>query len=156
MYKHALIGLTALFLTACGEEEGGVAKASTQDSGAQKTTIKRSVDFAQVTRGARLFQQNCAKCHGAMGEGSPNWRTPDTNGYYPPPPLNGTAHTWHHPLSVLRRTVRQGGIPLGGVMPAFADKLSDEDIDAILAWIQTQWPDEVYTAWSERNLQASR
>ncbi len=41
-------------------------------------------------------------------------------------------------------------------MPAFADKLSDGDIDAILPWVQTKWPDEVYAAWSERNRQASR
>lgn len=156
MYQHALIGLTALLLASCGQDEGGAAKASTQFPGSQKVAIERTVDFAQVTRGGRLFQQNCAECHGAMGEGDPNWRTLDANGHYPPPPLNGTAHTWHHPMSILRRTVRQGGVPLGGVMPAFADKLSDGDIDAILAWVQTKWPDEVYAAWSERNQQASR
>lgn len=156
MFKHALIGLTALLLTACGQEESGVAKASTQILGLQKATIERNIDFSQVSRGGRLFQQNCTECHGAMGEGTPNWRTLDANGDYPPPPLNGTAHTWHHPLSVLQRTIRQGGIPLGGVMPAFGDKLSDEEIDAILAWVQTKWPDEIYAAWSERNVRASR
>ncbi len=52
----------------------------------------------------------------------------------------------------LHRTIKIGGIPLGGSMPAFADKLSDTQIDAILAWIQFQWPVEIYGAWLERNI----
>ena len=108
----------------------------------------------QVHRGGDLFQTHCAECHKADASGTPDWRTPLANGKYPPPPLNGTAHAWHHPLSVLRRTVRTGGIPLGGTMPGFADKLSAEQIDDILAWVQTHWSDEIYRIWHERNTQA--
>jgi len=111
---------------------------------------------AQEAKGYRLFQANCASCHQADASGTHEWRRLDASGHYPPPPLNGTAHTWHHPLSVLRRTVVQGGIPLGGTMPAFGDKLTVEEIDAILAWIQSNWPEEVYAAWHISNLQAKR
>ena len=75
---------------------------------------------------------------------------------YPPPPLNGTAHTWHHPLNVLRRTVRKGGVSLGGSMPGFVDKLSNREIDTILAWIQSHWSDRIYRIWDKRNRQASK
>ena len=32
-------------------------------------------------------------------------------------------------------------------MPAWKDKLSDEDIDAVIAWMQSVWPEEIYRAW---------
>ncbi|ODB95270.1 hypothetical protein A3197_17125 [Candidatus Thiodiazotropha endoloripes] len=109
----------------------------------------------QVTRGQELYQMHCAECHKPDASGTTEWRTLDANGKLPPPPLNGTAHTWHHPLSVLRRTVRLGGVPLGGSMPGFSDKLSAEQIDTILAWIQTHWSDEIYRIWHERDTQAN-
>jgi len=36
-------------------------------------------------------------------------------------------------------------------MPPFEDTLSDEEIDAAIAYFQSKWNDEVYTLWSERN-----
>lgn len=40
-------------------------------------------------------------------------------------------------------------------MPGFSDKLSVEQIDDILAWIQTHWSDEIYRIWHERDTQAN-
>ncbi len=105
----------------------------------------------QVERGAAVFAQNCAECHGANAEATPNWREATPDGKYPPPPLNGTAHAWHHSLDVLRRQINLGGVPLGGVMPAFQDKLSAADIDAAIAYFQSKWSDEIYAIWIERN-----
>ena len=109
----------------------------------------------QVERGAGVFAQNCAQCHGANAEATPNWRELNPEGKYPPPPLDGTAHAWHHPLDILRRTIRQGGIPLGGTMPPFEDKLSAEEIDAAIAFFQSKWRGAIYTAWLERNGEAA-
>lgn len=109
----------------------------------------------QVAAGALLYRDNCATCHKKNAEGTPEWKTRDANGKLPPPPLNGTAHTWHHPLDVLRTVVRRGGVPLGGSMPGFAEKLDQQQIDAILAWVQSHWSDEIYAIWRERDL-ASR
>ena len=103
----------------------------------------------QVAEGAVLYQESCAACHKENAEGSPNWRQRNAEGMLLPPPLNGTAHTWHHPLKVLRTVVKQGGEPVGGSMPAFADKLTDEQIDAILAWVQSLWSNEIYNLWLE-------
>lgn len=104
----------------------------------------------QVAQGEKLFLENCAACHGNNAEATPNWKQTDANGNYPPPPLNGSAHAWHHDLEILRRTIRQGGKPLGGQMPAFEDRLNAGQIDAIIAFFQSKWPDEIYTRWAGR------
>ncbi len=105
----------------------------------------------QVEQGEALFQIHCAGCHGPDAASTPDWRVIDEYGNYPPPPLNGTAHAWHHPLQQLRQTVQDGGIPLGGVMPPFRTVLTDQEIDAVLAWVQDHWSDEIYLRWLERN-----
>lgn len=104
----------------------------------------------QVIEGKNLFAANCASCHGKNAESVPDWRKRDANGNYVPPPLNGTAHAWHHSLKILRQTIRKGGKPVGGIMPAFEDKLSDDQIDAIIAWFQSLWSDEIYSMWMQR------
>ena len=85
------------------------------------------------------------------GQGTPNWQKRDAEGKLPPPPLNGTAHTWHHPVKVLFRTVREGTASLGGNMPPWQDKLSNDEILLIINWITSLWPDEIYEAWKRRN-----
>ena len=104
----------------------------------------------QHDKGELLFQQNCASCHGANAELSIDWKKTDSNGKYPPPPLNGTAHAWHHSLQQLKQTIKLGGVPLGGVMPAFESKLSDSNIDAIISYFQSKWPEQTYRKWSAR------
>jgi thiol:disulfide interchange protein DsbC len=104
----------------------------------------------QVLQGEKLFRQNCAGCHGQNAEATPDWKKTDANGNYPPPPLNGTAHAWHHDLDLLRRTVREGGAKLGGQMPAFEGVLSSEEIDSVIAFFQSKWPDDTFQRWAGR------
>jgi len=104
----------------------------------------------EVVRGKEIFATNCASCHGQNAEATPNWKTLDANGNYPPPPLNGTAHAWHHPLSVLKMVIEEGGEPVGGVMPAWGDTLSDQQIMEVIASFQSYWPDTVYGQWLVR------
>jgi len=123
----------------------------TGSSFAEETLPGKWYSASQLELGKRLFQQNCAACHGEQGQGlAEDWKKPLTDGSYPPPPLNGTAHTWHHPISTLIRTIDQGGIPLGGKMPAFGDKLSAEEKTALIARIHDWWPEEIYQGWVER------
>jgi len=75
----------------------------------------------------------------------------DSLGNYPPPPLNGTAHAWHHDKEVLKATIEEGGVKLGGTMPAFKNILSDTDIDAAIACFQSKWPEVLYQNWENRN-----
>ena len=102
----------------------------------------------QLEKGEQLFQQQCASCHGANAELTIDWNKTDNNGKYPPPPLNGTAHAWHHSLEQLKETIQRGGIPLGGLMPAFASTLSDADIDAVISYFQSKWPKQTYRKWA--------
>jgi mono/diheme cytochrome c family protein len=106
---------------------------------------------SQLELGKKVFKENCMVCHGEQGQGlADNWRKPIADGSYPPPPLNGSAHTWHHRMSTLIRTINEGGVPIGGKMPAFADRLSDEEKIAVIARFQDWWPEEIYKGWIER------
>ena len=134
--------LLAISLSACSENQDVAG-----NNGEIKPVVKRSFDFAQITRGGKLYRQNCAVCHGKQGQGAPNWQKMDAKGKFPPPPLNGSAHTWHHPKTVLVDTIRNGTAKLGGNMPAWKDKLSNEQINDIIAWFQSKWSDEIYSAW---------
>jgi len=149
--------LALVVLTACGNSQ------NTSANNTRKVTLNtfnvptsRWYTNEQIARGGILYQANCASCHKADVSGTANWKQLDAKGKLPPPPLNGTAHAWHHPLSVLRRTVRLGGVPLGGTMPGFAGKLDDRELDDILAWVQSHWSDEIYNIWIERDTQANQ
>ena len=62
----------------------------------------------RVERGAITYVQYCASCHGPGAEGSFSWRQSGTDGKYPPPPLDGTGHAWHHPIKALGYQVKFG------------------------------------------------
>jgi thiol:disulfide interchange protein DsbC len=111
----------------------------------------RWYDQATVDQGATLFEQNCASCHGINAEGTADWKKTDADGNYPPPPLNGSAHAWHHNKELLTRTILEGGAKLGGSMPAFAGKLSEQEIEAVIAYFQSKWPDPIYQKWAGAN-----
>jgi mono/diheme cytochrome c family protein len=101
----------------------------------------------QADRGQAVFASNCVVCHGKNAEATTDWKTPIANGSYPPPPLNGTAHTWHHPLSMLGHTIYHGGVPVGGNMPAFKNVLSETEIIDVIAHVQSYWPETIYEQW---------
>ena len=95
--------------------------------------------------GQRVYAQYCAACHGAKLEGQPNWRERLPNGRMPAPPHDESGHTWHHPDSVLFEITKRGLVPpyapkgYESDMPAFGEKLTDEEIWAVLAHIKSHW-----------------
>jgi mono/diheme cytochrome c family protein len=103
----------------------------------------------QVDQGRGLYALHCSVCHAADGSATADWRALDANGNYPPPPLNGTAHTWHHPLDLLDDTLANGGAQFGGVMPGFAGVMDGSERLATVAWFQSLWSDEIYRKWQE-------
>ena len=104
----------------------------------------------QVQTGSKVFQDHCAQCHGAQAQGvTADWRARLEDGSFPPPPLNGSAHAWHHPLSVLLQVINLGGVPLGGQMPAFANRILDAEKLAAIAYFQSFWNDDVYGNWEQ-------
>lgn len=121
----------------------------TATSVAQPSVARPPVDPQLLARGEQLFKQNCASCHGDRARGAPNWEKPGADGKYPAPPLDGSAHAWHHPRVALEKVIKQGTQKIGGNMPAWQGKLSDADIDAVILYFQSLWPDEIYAAWKD-------
>lgn len=148
------IVLLSLTLTAY-DSSAGLTRASVRASSAAK--VARPVPDAQVlARGKQLFKQNCASCHGDRAQGAPNWEKPGTDGKYPAPPLDGSAHAWHHPRVALLKVIKQGTQKIGGNMPAWQGKLSDADIDAVIIYFQSLWSDEIYAAWTQIDARGRR
>lgn len=98
----------------------------------------------QVELGRQIYAQNCASCHGARGEGQPNWIVLKPDGTYPAPPHDSTGHTWHHSDGLIFRIVKNGGASLNipsfqSGMPAFGQQLRDEEIQAVISYLKTLW-----------------
>ena len=105
-------------------------------------TNARMVDI-----GSRIYSAECASCHGTKLEGQPNWQMRLANGKLPAPPHDPSGHTWHHSDKVLFDITKKGpaAYPDGYQtdMPAFGERLSDEQIAAVLAFIKSTWPTEI-------------
>ena len=148
------VSLMSLIVVSCDRDSTSEAK---------KVTIKKATDIvqnhskrwytkAQSIEGKQVFKNNCAVCHGDSGQGlTENWREALPDNTYPAPPVNGTAHAWHHSKEALLRTINNGGIPLGGTMPPFKDSLTDKQKEEVLAYVMSLWPNNIYMAWKERN-----
>lgn len=104
-------------------------------------TRPKSAFTGQELRGQTLYYANCARCHGGPTGGA-------MMDY--PPRHNSNGHTWHHPECALKQIIRDGGDRMTAAMEmlappgapkmlAFKDKLSDTEIDAVLAYIKTMW-----------------
>jgi len=87
-------------------------------------------------RGAKLYEQHCAQCHGDKGEGVP--------GAYPP--LAGSRAVMLPVTANLVQVVLGGGFPPATTgnprpfgMPPFATLLSDDDVAAVISHIRSAW-----------------
>ncbi len=91
-----------------------------------------SENIAMVERGEDIYLQQCLSCHGAelRGEG------PAGEGLDPPPADFSAPHTMVHSVEDLIYWIRNGKQGTG--MPGFGDVLSDEDIAAVLSYIQRE------------------
>jgi len=120
-----------------------------KDLGIEKMSPADPTNVKQVRRGASLYLENCAECHGGALEGAENWQESTGDGTYLPPAHDDTGHTWHHSDKVLFEYVKLGGEELFkdypdivSNMPGFGDVLSDEEIWAIYAYIKSSWSQE--------------
>jgi mono/diheme cytochrome c family protein len=99
----------------------------------------------EIALGQVLYAKHCASCHGKNLEGQPNWMERLPTGRMPAPPHDATGHTWHHADSDLFLITKKGveAIVPGyeSDMPPFEGVLSDHEIEAILAYIRSTWPE---------------
>ena len=101
-----------------------------------------------IARGKIAYQNNYASCHQVNLSGAENWKGVDEDGHRKAPPLNGTGHTWHHDDETLHKIIKYGLVGIisdyEGKMGGFKDNLNDKDIDSVLAYIKSFWPDDYY------------
>lgn len=132
--RVATLAAVVVLLTACGESA-----TTGEDPRAD------SRDAARVARGAKVYAQHCAACHGARLEGQPEWRRRLASGRLPAPPHDESGHTWHHLDNVLFAITKNGLVApyaprdYESDMPAFSGILKDEEIWAVLAFIKSHW-----------------
>lgn len=114
-----------------------------------KANVIDYTDSVQVAQGRGLYQAHCASCHGADLRGEPDWQTRKPTGELPAPPHDSTGHTWHHPEEQLFAIIKHGMArfaPPGykTAMPSFVGVLTDSQIRSVLAYIESNWPEEIH------------
>jgi len=110
-----------------------------------------------MARGAKVYEQQCAQCHGDLGQGQP--------GAFPP--LAGNRAVLLADTTNLVRVVLQGGYlpatagnPRPHGMPPFRHVLGDEDVAAVATFVRNSWGNqagsvgaiEVYRAKERRGM----
>jgi mono/diheme cytochrome c family protein len=127
------------------------------------STVRLRPDDAAVTAlGQKVYEAQCASCHGVRLEGQPNWRERGPDGRLPAPPHDASGHTWHHPDDLLFRITKLGVARAANLkdyasaMPAYEGVLSDAEIVAVLSWIKSQWPPDIRAKHDELNRTPSR
>ena len=105
--------------------------------------------------GSKVYDANCASCHGIDLKGQPNWKSPGPDGRLPAPPHDETGHTWHHDSETLFRLTKYGVAALIGDpnyasnMPVYEGLLTDDEIVATLSYIKSTWPQKIRAKHNE-------
>lgn len=96
----------------------------------------QAADSAQMTMGANVYSANCTACHNSDGKGIPQLAAS----------LAGNPGLMADDASSIITTILQGGRgavtqgnPTSGAMPAFAWKLSDEQVAATATYLRNSW-----------------
>lgn len=88
---------------------------------------------ANVEAGKKLYESNCAACHGARGFGD----GPAAKALDPPPArLAGLGRTPMMSDGYLYWTIAEGGAPVKSAMPPFKASLSQDDIWKIVLYVR--------------------
>lgn len=113
-------------------------KGIAQDSAPEvpQASVPASEGSLLMSLGKTVYDQRCASCHGAQGEGAPP--------HYPP--LAGNQSIQMQSAVNAIRMVLNGGYPPGTTgnpmpygMPPFAGTLSDNEVAAVVTYIRTSW-----------------
>jgi mono/diheme cytochrome c family protein len=105
-------------------------------SGSQKDTVKGPLPYTSksIARGKQFYLLHCVECHDQDGKGMGRR---DFNGT-PPADLTDP-DAWLHGTSAaaIFATIREGK----NDMPAFKDKLQDEQIWHVVNFVRSLWPE---------------
>jgi len=141
--RRVAVVVSMLLLTGCG------APTTAARPTAPVATVMPlpTLDPGRVAQGRQVYLRNCASCHGQQAEGAPHWQQPDSRGDLPPPPHDDSGHTWRHGDTQLHEIIHDGmRDPFNKTpdltMPPFKDRLSEQEIDDVLAYMKSLWSPE--------------
>ncbi|MHB8623267.1 MAG: c-type cytochrome [Sulfuricaulis sp.] len=142
----SVVAMALLLIGGCGKN---VPPAPSATDSVPAPQANQSFSAASLSRGARLYQENCAECHGPEAQGHPDWRNPQV---VAAPPLDGSGNAWKRKkqdlIAVIKNGVSRQGEP---AMPTWQGRLNDQDIEDIIAWFQSLWPADIYARWRQDN-----
>lgn len=111
-----------LLLVACQLAEGG----------------ETAVSPDPTTLGQTLYVPSCAGCHGEQGEGHVS--------AVPAPPLDSSSALWQQTDQQIYDWIANGKLDGEAPMPAYGNQLTEEQIWAVVAYLQTLWSEEQQAA----------
>lgn len=97
------LGVILVALLVCGCEKKAADTSATSLQAPLGSDRLLSVE--SVMRGARLYQEHCAQCHGPEAQGHPDWQNLQVAAA---PPLNGTGNEWKRKKSEFTTIVKNG------------------------------------------------
>ena len=154
----AAVAVAVLLLTSCAADSAPAASTTFDFMALVGGTAPPAppLDTLRVERGEIVYQQHCASCHGPQLQGAPDWKVPNADGTWKPPPHDSTGHTWHHPDQLLTDIILNGGGFPETQMPAFASVLSDTMVGDILEYLKANWEEQErvfqwQVTWQEAN-----
>ncbi len=88
---------------------------------------------------------SCSSCHGRRLQGQALWQVMDQYAGRRAPPEDATGDSWQHSDEALFEKTKFGRFPTEPAgrryyMPAFAGRMTDRQILAVLAFIKSSWP----------------
>jgi len=95
-------------------------------AGAGLLVANLSYNAAPPPDGAALFKKNCSMCHNKDGKGFPALKTPD----FTDPKFQSSMTD-----KEIEETIKNGKKKTA--MPAFKDKLKDDEIQAVVAYVRS-------------------
>lgn len=131
--------LAVVLLTACASEP--------TSTGVTPAVVAPADDLPDldpelVGQGERLYTALCASCHGVDLAGESDWKVPNPDGSFKPPPQDSTGHTWHHSDRLLVDLILNGSTFDRSRMPTFRDVLSESETLAILEYLKSSWGEQ--------------
>ncbi|MGB6986781.1 MAG: cytochrome c [Candidatus Aquilonibacter sp.] len=134
----ALIGVLVACANGGSTSSSSSPAASTEASAAASAQATAAVaeNAASASAGAKVYNQNCASCHQANGQGQP--------GTFPPLVGNPTVtgydiHLIHIVKYGLSGPIKVDNVQYNGMMPAWGQQLSNADIASVLTYIRSSW-----------------
>jgi len=112
----------------------------------------------RIAAGAVLFEDNCAGCHGEKGVGEfpEDMYKLDENKLPAAPPMDDSAHAWHHPDDQMIETILNGS-PRNERMLAWKDNgITRENAESLVAYIKSLWSVRSLSCQGQRHMTCSR